>query len=1109
MATERGLRFCSGCGAEVGRGAHYCLSCGTPLDTVVGVSCPACQTNNPDRARFCLSCGACLASVAEADRRVVTVVFADLSGFTQLTEQLDPEEVRELVVSCLNLLSDCILRWGGHVDKFIGDCVMGLFGAPVAYENEEERAIRAALDMQAALSQWSVEDVIKSGDLGEYRPRVRIGINSGPVVAGLFAAGGARDYTVIGDTVNVASRLQGLSEPGRILVGPMTYEQTRHLFEFEEERRLEVRGRREPVAARHVIGVRAQRGKARGFSDRRIPMVGRESELVQLRELWRRASEGDFRACLIAGQAGIGKTRLVEELRDKEKIAAQDVASGRSYPHASGAPWEPIADLVRSLFSLPGDLHPTEAALRIAHASDDPWPSEELAALRVLLGSPIAEAAELQHYGMAERRDRIGDAVVRSLRAATDTPRLLILEDLHWADSSTLEFLCSLPELDLHGSALAVLVSRPPLPGESLVARLFESVPDQLELRPLNDADVRAFIQATLGDHELPGEFIDVIVERAEGNPLFIEETLKSLTESGALVRERGVWRASGDIAEIEVPDTIESVLTTRIDGLDGPSRQVLQLASVVGRRFWSGVLADALAGRSIERELTDLQRSTLIRALPFSTVSGNREFMFEHLLLQEVAYEGMLRGARTELHGAVARWFEEQPGSQRGEYDELIAYHRERSDDPESAIPFLHRAAQAARGRGALLDARALIDRALRLAKQEDQAASLLLVSEDVAAEMGDVERRTEAVERLEAIAEAGEDPRIAAEAAYRRARLLRDSGDLKAAWSKCERALELYTNLEDISCQGDALRLLGRIAHLWGDFPQALRFYRSSLPLERKAGDHQGQAEIFDLLGLAQVDLGGYTTALDYFEAALDLASEGGNRPLQARVGGHRASALASLGRYDEATESARTAAQLARLCGSRHIEAGSQISLAYALAGKGDTAAAAEVADRVRQLASDLKQPRLLARALLLAAQTGNRQPSRETIRQARQLAEENGLTHVEILARVHEAELDLEAGNLAEADRTSAEAMEALDLHGSIEGPEEAVLFCRARVLAALDRGDESNEALQRARTIVRNRAERIEDPQMRRGYLEDVVLNREIMAHEGTAQGETT
>jgi class 3 adenylate cyclase len=259
---------CPTCRAPTSEGANYCAACGAPLAETVRMTCPACEEPNPSHARFCHACAAPLSSPGQADRRIVTVLFADLSGYTQLTERMDPEEVQELIAECLTRLSDCISRWGGHVDKFIGDCVMAIFGAPVAYENEAERAVRAALDMHASLEDWG-ETHAEGPDGHEYQPELRIGINTGPVVMGLFQGGGARNYTAVGDTVNVAARLERQCQPGRILVDATTYQQTRHLFEFEEEQTLQVKGRREPVRARHVVGALAERGKARGFLGKR------------------------------------------------------------------------------------------------------------------------------------------------------------------------------------------------------------------------------------------------------------------------------------------------------------------------------------------------------------------------------------------------------------------------------------------------------------------------------------------------------------------------------------------------------------------------------------------------------------------------------------------------------------------------------------------------------------------------------------------------------------------------------------------------------------------------------------------------------------------------
>jgi predicted ATPase len=681
-----------------------------------------------------------------------------------------------------------------------------------------------------------------------------------------------------------------------------------------------------------------------------------------------------------------------------------------------------------------------------------------------------------------------------------------VLEDLHWADRTTLEYLKELPNRDLRGPLMIVLISRPPLPDEEYLADMLEAIAQRIELGALSAAEARSFIDQLFGSHELDDEFIARVVQRAEGNPLFIEEILKTLVEGEALHVDGEVWRTSGDVEELDVPDSIESVLTTRIDGLDPGAKTVLQYAAIVGRRFWSGVLADALAHRPVERELDNLLQGAFVRALPQSVVKGDREFTFEHLLLQQVAYDGMLRRLRSELHGAVADWLERSLVGGTSERDEWIAFHYLRSKEPHRAAPFLERSARAARAQGALRDAQALVERAMALAAEPDTKADLLLLAEQLAAETGDITRRLTAIEALESLAEGAADERVAAEAAYRRARYLVDSGELAKARKVAEDALAGFENLGDISMQADVLRTLGRISHLLGNFPQALRFFRSSLPLEREAGDRYGQAEVFERLGLVQVDLGNYMTALDHFAAAHDIYAELGDRLGEARLISNQSLAYQSLGEHERAEEVARSALDLADRCGSRQARATAALALARALQARGEGDPARELYRETCETARELGQPALECEAWLGLAGVQTGVEARAAIETARRLAREQSLAHIEILSLTRASEIDLEEGNLAAADAASAAAVSLLDIQGSIQGPEEAILYARHRVLETLGREEEALEAVRRARTIILNRADRIEDPDMRKRYLHSIALNEEILEKSADRPG---
>lgn len=1065
-----------------------------------GLECPACATSNPAYAHFCYECGAHLAWAA-AERRIITILFADVSGFTSLTEQLDAEQVHSLITVWLDPLCEAVIRWGGHVDKFIGDCVMALFGAPVAYENEPERAVRAALDMQSAFNEAAIVDAATAAGIRGYRPRLSIGINTGGVVTGMFSSGGAWDYTAIGDAVNVAARLQGVCEPGGILVGETTWQQTRHVVEFGEQRILKVKGRSEPVSARAVTGLREVRVTVRGFSNLETPLIGRGTDLERLRERWHRAVAGEPEVCLLVGAAGIGKSRLVAELAAAEGLSRTAIAGGRSYPYARSTPWEPIAELIRDLYRVGSECSAAEAVTAIVERAPETWSEYDRAALGAVLGSPVSDLRRLEDLAPEERHERIIGTVVQVLEQGVQQPTLLVLEDLHWADRTTIEFLRSVTAIGLHGPFLLVLISRPPLQSEPQLAELINTFEKRFELAPLSRQETSDLVDAILGDHEIPDELLRMIHARSGGNPLFIEEIIKALTDSGIIDRRGNVWWAVQDHRRFGIPDTIESVISTRIDGLEPSAKKVLQYASIVGHRFWSDVLGEALAERSVERELTDLVDAALVRPQSDPATGADTEYAFEHLLLQEVTYSELLASVRAELHGAVAAWFETHQAGESVECADRIAYHFERSKQPARALPYLERAISGAWERGAVLDAEGLIARALAVAATPDDRVRINRVAEDIATAVGHDERRLAAIDRLAAIAGAEGNRGTAADATYRRARRLLDIGELEESRELARSALDLFRGLGDRSAEADSLTLLGRIAHLWGSYDEALDYYRAALPLERESGDRRGEAEILCSLGLAEVDFGHFTRALDYFEQARAIYVEISHRSGQALALAYRATAFRWLGRYDEAEETARAAEEAATDCASRSALATARLARAIAIgaAGRGD-----EAKRQLRDLAGvlpQLRRPELEARLWLALGELESGLEAREAVKRARRVAATGGFMHVEVLGLTRLAELALEADELISADTYSRSAIELLEQHGDIQGPDEVVYYIRSRVLAALGRRDEAEKARHRAREIIRQTADRIDNAALRRSFLENVAPNPAIMASE--------
>ncbi len=1025
-------------------------------------------------------------------------MFVDLMGFTPLTERLDAEDVQAFVSGCLDPMASAVAKWGGHVDKFIGDCVMALFGAPVAYENEPERAIRAALDMQRAMETLDLPVIAKVAAEVGYRPLLRIGIATGPVVTGVFSGGGAHEYTAVGDAVNVASRIQGLCDPGAILVDEPTYRHTRHICDFGDEHVVKVKGRVEPVRTHYVVAVRSERGGLRGIEGRQAPVVGRDRELAALLERWESTRRSGSAVTMVLGSAGVGKTRLMEELVTKAGI--ERWGRGRSYPYASRTPWEPLGELLRHLHGIDPAVPPMEGAQQIV---TDEAATLERDSLGMVLGAPVTETHVLSALSPSERVGLVWDAVARHLLGG-DEPKLLVLDDLHWADHATFQFLSHLVKSTVEGSTLLLLLARHPLSGDEELAGLVKECSDVVELSPLSETESRVLLDLLLEPHDVPSRLLDRIASRSGGNPLFLEEFTRALFEDGTLREEEGVVQALGDHSLVQIPDSVESLLSTRIDGLDAQVKRVLQYAAIVGRRFWAGVIEDALARRSVASELSTLEHGALVRSEPRSAVEGDREFVFEHLLMHEVAYGGLLRGLRAELHEAVAEWLEQRLGDRPGDHDDWIAFHFERSRGPQRAVPYLERAAERARDRGALAVATDLLVRAMDMTENPEVLARLLCMAEAIAALQGNVAERHRLVERLEGLAEQTGSPLIVAAARYRRARMALEGGDLSRARELGEEALDLYREIGDVSLEGDALRLLGRVEHMSGRYPLAREHYEAGLKCETEAGDEDGQADMYDRLGLVQVDLGDYVGALSYLDRARALYAANGRRAPEARVLAHRATALRWLGSLDEALQTAHAARALADASGSRRAVASAEVTLGMIEAAAGLPEAEERLA-QVANLGFRMGNRSLQARAWLIRSDVeSDPEAAAAAAERVLKLCVGSGLAHLEALALARKAELMLAAGRVTEADDASLQAVDILRRHENVQGSEERILMVRAAVLDKLDEPQEAFLFVAEAAKRIREKAERIEDAELRRRFL-DLPPNPAVLHAAGESQ----
>jgi class 3 adenylate cyclase/tetratricopeptide (TPR) repeat protein len=673
------------------------------------------------------------------------MLFADVTGSTAIAERLDPEHVTEVMETFFAAMREEIAAEGGTVEKFIGDAVVAVFGVPSAHEDDPARAVRAALRMQRRLERVNAHVEPTHG----VSLRIRIGVNTGEVLAAIDAKPG--EPSVTGDAVNVAARLEQAAQPGQVVVSERTARAARG-FRYRPLGDLELRGRAAETPALVVEGRAAI--EERGLPGLHAPMIGRDRELALLRTVFDRAAE-DARPHLVTvyGQPGVGKSRLVSEfLAVAEALDARPtVLRGRCLPYGEGVTYWPLAEILKSRGGVE-DTDSPEVALgrirRLGRELQERTPLGELptetdrvsAALAYTIGvdDPEIRLRDLTPRQVHAEMDRAWRVFFSAL--ATEAPLIVIVEDIHWADGALLDLLEEIAER-AEGPIVLVCPSRPELterrPAWGGGQRNFSSI--VLEPLPLDDAD--RLTRTLLAVEDLPAALHRRILERAEGNPFFLEEILRQLIDEGHVVRDGDAWRCRAEPDEVSIPDTVQAVLAARIDLLDRVDKHALQHAAVIGRVFWPGPLARILNGLAdhLDDALGRLERRDFVQSRLGSTMAGEPEYSFKHALIRDVAYESMPRRERPGAHAAVAGWIEEQAGDRRLEFVELLAFHyleayslaAETAAEPSSAeqhrrkaFEYLLLASGEARSKLALGKARQLAEQGVSVAGSELERA-------------------------------------------------------------------------------------------------------------------------------------------------------------------------------------------------------------------------------------------------------------------------------------------------------------------------------------------------------------------------------------------------
>ena len=969
----------------------------------------------------------------EQVRKQATVLFADVSGFTTFAETMDAEDVARVMNDLWTVVDRVILDHGGRIDKHIGDAVMAVWGAESAREDDPERAVRAALAMQAAVGAFSATGTTAL-TIGPQQLGLRIGVNTGPVLLG--QVGTRREFTAIGDAVNLASRLERLCPVGDVLIAHDTYRHIRGIFDVQPRQPLSVRGRVGPVQTYVVLQAkpRAFRMATRGVEGIETRMIGREAELSALQAAYRDVMErGEARVVTVIGEAGVGKSRLLYEFDNWLELRPETVLyfKGRATPNMQNVPYSLFRDLFANRFEIFDSDGAAVALDKFRHGMDGGlaadladvvghWLgfdfSSSAAVQRLLGGAGLPETARaflVRYFRALTGPSPSGKGLGRgpsdaeaasanpSLREGDPNPTVILLEDIHWADDASLELVAYLAAALPQARLLMVAVTR---------ASLFERRPGwgqgpaalrQVVLRPLPVVASRALVDEILQRvDQVPDSLRDLIVAGAEGNPFYLEELVKMLLEQGVI--ERGIrnedqppatdalnterWTVSTvRLASLKVPPTLTALLQARLDGLPPLEREVLQRASVIGRIFWDDAVAELMATdrQQVITTLEAVRERELIFRRESSAFAAAAEYIFKHALLRDVTYETVLLKHRVQYHDSAARWLENHAGDRLGEYLSLIAEHYSQAGQEQRAASLLQKSGEEALLTGAFAAARRVLERALALREAAGEtngpAVTAALIGLGRACiSLGDLAAAEAALARGLAGARAAQDSGAEAEALAALAAVSADRGDYGRARALAEAALPLGQALG-----GQRLILVVQRAAsiLWvmGDLAAAEGLATEALTASRAGGDLVGELSALYMLGNIFTDRRELERAVATFEMVLKLSRRANHLS-------HEAKSLVNLGNIAYLRGDYAAARQFGQSARGRFQELGQQRSVVVSLGNLsqtdlklGDTAAARRGAREALALARSLgAQPWVLWAVFLcgqILAETGD--------------------------------------------------------------------------------------------------------------------------------------
>lgn len=937
-------------------------------------------------------------------RKQVTILFADISGFTAMAEAVDAEDVNNVMNALWEQLDRAIIGHGGHIDKHMGDGVMAMWGAETAREDDPEQAIWAALEMQQKIQDW--RQAVQEFPLLDRKPAdisIRIGVHTGPVLLGYLGTTG--EYTAIGDTVNVASRLEENAPPGGILISQGTYQHVRGRFDVRSLGSMVLKGKADPVVAYRVQQARprAFRLETRGIEGVSTRMIGRDAEFSALQNAWQEMmAERERRMMTIVGEAGMGKSRLLHEFGRwiRERQTATRFFRGRASEETQHIPYA----LLRNLFLFHFQIQESERPEIVRHKVEEGFAqvfgqgAESVMRAHFigrLLGFEIGESPHLaaRSGDAQQRRDRALSYLQAYFKQVSQLqPVILVLEDVHWADEASLHVIEHLAQTIVDQPLLIICLARPSLWRRWPLWEEERPFHTQITLNPLSAADSELLVEEVLQKVErVPRRLRRLIVYKAEGNPFFVEELVRMLIEEGVILKEETAWRiATERLSDLHIPPTLTGLLQARLDRLPALQRAVLQQAAVIGRSFWKTALAHiwrtegnhAADGAvqdlaALADAIETLCRRELIFQRTSSVFSGTSEYAFKHVILRDVAYESVLKEQRRAYHSQVAAWLERQDSAPEV-YTGLIADHLALAGEAERAIRYLAQAGEQAAARFAQAEAVAYFSRALRLIPDSDRNGRyrIHLAREQIYHLQGKRQAQARDLSALSRLARDLGDLEKRAEVALRRGNYALAIGDYPAAITVAQEAIQLSLQAHNAVREAHGYWQWGQALRYQGEHDAALTQFEKALNLAQTA-PLTGMSAPVDLqrvkayclqaMGEVATERKAWPAARRRYQAALSLFRQIDDRRGQGQILNHLGILSRRQGDLDTARNYYERSLHINREIGNRQGQGTALGHLGMVAQAQGDEDSAVSYHERALQISRDVGDRRGQAMAL----------------------------------------------------------------------------------------------------------------------------------------------